>query len=202
MSSTCPTRPGVPITGLHPSGRHDDLAALAGEPLLPVGHVVVDDVDEVDLGALAGAALAGDAEQLVERDVEFVRLGERGARLGGDRRVVGAFQHLEPHRDAGQAGAQLMRRVGGEATLGVEHPLDPVGAEAERPRDVVDLTNARRWRAGHAEVAVAEARRTAGQSFERRRELAGLHGGEQRRRDDRHDGDDRRAAPPAPGTAR
>ena len=137
-------------------GGHHHLAALLGEALLPVGDLVVDQRGEVELGSFLGAAGPGDGEEFVERGVQIVCLRQRGRGLGRHVAVGRSFEQFEPHRDAGQPGAQLMGGVRGEPALGFQHPVDAVGAQTQRARDRVDLADARRLRSGRAEVAVAD----------------------------------------------
>ena len=129
--------------------------------------MVVDDVDQFHGRAFAGAALAGDDEQFVECGVQFVGLFEHGLGLGGHVGIGVTFQQFQADRDAGQARAQLMRRVSGEAAFGLEHPVDTVGAQSERTGDVVDLVDPRRRRRG-GEVAVADAPGAAREPLEGR----------------------------------
>jgi hypothetical protein len=142
--------------GLGDARRHHHLSTLLGEPLLPVGDLMVDERREVDLGAFLRAARAGHAEQLVQRRVQLVGLCQCGRGLGRHLSVTRPLQQLEAHRDAGQPGAQLVGGVGREATFGVQHAVDPVRAEPERAGDRIDLLDARRLRRGCAEVAVTD----------------------------------------------
>ena len=142
--------------GVDPARRDDDLPSFLREPMLPIGDLVVDECRQVELLAFLGRAGPGDREQIVECQVEFVCLRQCRRcflRHGG---VRAALEQFEPHCDAGQAGAQLMSRVGGEAAFGLQHAVDPVGAQPQRPRDVVDLADPRRWGCGRAEVATTE----------------------------------------------
>ncbi len=95
-----------------------------------------------------------------------------------------AGEDLEAHRDAGQPAAELVCRIGGEVTLGRQHPVDPGAAHAQRVGDPVDLGDLRGRQLGGAEVTVAEAGRGRRDAFEGTGELAGLHGGQAGRGED------------------
>ena len=138
----CATRPGVPMTGSTRPVVTTICRRALRELRLPVGDVMIDELDEIDFGPFSRTALACDAEEFVERGVQVVNLGEGGAGLSGDLGVRIAFENLEAHRQAGQTGAELMCCVRGESALGLEHSLDPVAAQSNRPRDAVDLLDA------------------------------------------------------------
>ncbi len=111
-------------------GGHHDLASLRGEPLLPVGDLIVDERGHIDLGASRGAARRATVSS--SSNVELSSwIWADAARCFGHTSVVAALEHLEPHRDAGQPGAQLVGRVGGEPALGLQHAVDPVGAQPQ-----------------------------------------------------------------------
>jgi len=71
---------------------HHHLPALLREALLPVGHLMVDQRGEIELGALLGAAGASNGEQFVEGGVEFVRLRQCRRGFRGHLSVVGSLE--------------------------------------------------------------------------------------------------------------
>ena len=56
---------------------HDQLAAVLGEALLPIGDLMVDQGGQLQLRAFLRGAGARHDEELVERRIQFVGLGER-----------------------------------------------------------------------------------------------------------------------------
>ena len=102
---------------VHAARRHHHLAALLGETVLPVGHLMVHERRQIEFGALLRRSRPRHGEQVIECQVQLVGLRQRRSRLSSDLGVVVALQEFEPHGDAGETGAQLVRGVGGESAF-------------------------------------------------------------------------------------
>jgi NCS1 nucleoside transporter family len=182
---------------------HRQPPARPPERGLPLGHLLPDDlVDAGELGRRRGGP-PGRAEQLGHHVGEAFGLGEGGvALLAHHVGIVGRGDHLlQAHRQRGQRGAQLVRGVHGQLTVGGQQGAQPTGGGVQAVGELVEF--------GHPVPAAERTRVPRGQPpgrlgefLDRTAEPARDHDRKprgQRRQDQHQPGDDGRHGGAVPG---
>ena len=149
---------------------HVEVPAELGAATLPLGREVREHAGQIGV-RLAGGHLTCERDQVVDRPVQPVHLVERGVDHVAPVRVRVQLRGLERHAQARQRRPELVRRIGAERPLALEHPVQTLGGHSQRVRHGVDLGHAALLLA-HREVAVAQRARGLGQPPDRSGEPA------------------------------